>query len=100
MILNGLGFSDRPLTLTPQFFENKALSLLFRPGMKAESFNEWESVYASHMKAIPPTEPPKLGEFMLMIAALGGYQARKSQGPPGMIVMWKGLQKAYGLSEG
>lgn len=29
MILNGLGFSDRPLTLTPQFFENKALSYLF-----------------------------------------------------------------------
>jgi hypothetical protein len=62
--------------------------------------DEWQSVYASHMKAMPPNEPPKLGEFMLMIAALGGYQARKSQGPPGMIVIWKGLQKAYGLSEG
>jgi IS4 transposase len=62
--------------------------------------DEWESVYALHMKAIPPKDPPKLGEFMLMIAALGGYQARKSQGPPGMIVIWKGLQKAYGLSEG
>ena len=42
MILNGLGFSDRPLTLTPQFFENKALDLLFRPGMKAESFNRFK----------------------------------------------------------
>lgn len=31
MIINGLGFSDRPLTLTPQFFENKALESLFRP---------------------------------------------------------------------
>lgn len=62
--------------------------------------DEWQSVYASHMKAIPPLEPPKLGEFMLMIAALGGHQARKNQGPPGMIVIWKGLQKAYGLSEG
>jgi transposase len=28
MILNGLGFSDRPLTLTPQFFANKPLDLL------------------------------------------------------------------------
>jgi len=62
--------------------------------------DEWQSVYASHMKARPPKEPPKLGEFMLMIAALGGYQGRKSQGPPGMIVIWKGLQKAYELSEG
>ena len=40
MIINGLGFSDRPLTLTPQFFENKALELLFRPGVKAEYFQQ------------------------------------------------------------
>jgi hypothetical protein len=39
MFINGLGFSDRPLTLTPQFFENKALGSLFREGVKAESFN-------------------------------------------------------------
>lgn len=42
MILNGLGFSDRPLTLTPQFFENKALNRLFRPGVNAESFNRFK----------------------------------------------------------
>ena len=34
IIINGLGFSDRPLTLTPQFFEKKALELFFRPGVK------------------------------------------------------------------
>lgn len=42
MIINGLGFSDRPLTLTPQFFENKALGCLFRPGINAESFNRFK----------------------------------------------------------
>jgi transposase len=42
MIINGLGFSDRPLTLTPQFFENKALDSLFRPGVNAESFNRFK----------------------------------------------------------
>lgn len=42
MIINGLGFSDRPLTLTPQFFENKALNSLFRPGVSAESFNRFK----------------------------------------------------------
>jgi transposase len=42
MIINGLGFSDRPLTLTPQFFENKALGSLFRPGVNAESFNRFK----------------------------------------------------------
>ena len=39
MILNGLGFSSKPLSLTPQFFKNKALSSLFREEVKAEDFN-------------------------------------------------------------
>jgi len=39
MIINGLGFSDRPLSLTPQFFETKALEVLFRPGVLASDFN-------------------------------------------------------------
>ncbi|MCL5460172.1 DUF4277 domain-containing protein, partial [Loigolactobacillus coryniformis] len=42
MILNELGFSDRPLTLTPQFFENKALSRLFRSGLNAAHFNRFK----------------------------------------------------------
>lgn len=42
MIINGLGFSDRPLTLTPQFFENKALSRLFREGVSAKHFNRFK----------------------------------------------------------
>lgn len=42
MILNGLGFSDRPMTLTPQFFENKALEMLFQEGVKAEHFNRFK----------------------------------------------------------
>jgi transposase len=33
MILNGLGFANRPLSLTPQFFANKPLDLLFREGV-------------------------------------------------------------------
>lgn len=42
MILNGLGFSNRPLSLTPQFFENKPLELLLRPGVLAEHFNRFK----------------------------------------------------------
>ena len=41
MILNGLGFSNRPLSLTPQFFANKPLDLLFRPGVEAAMFNRF-----------------------------------------------------------
>lgn len=39
MIINGLGFSDRPLSLTPQFFESKAIEKLFRLGVEANDFN-------------------------------------------------------------
>lgn len=42
MIINGLGFSDRPLTLTPQFFQNKAMGRLFREEVNAEHFNRFK----------------------------------------------------------
>ena len=42
MILNGLGFSDRPMSLTPQFFANKPIALLFRAGVTAEHFNRFK----------------------------------------------------------
>ena len=42
MILNGLGFSDRPMSLTPQFFANKPVGLLFRDGVSAEHFNRFK----------------------------------------------------------
>ena len=42
MILNGLGFANRPLSLTPQFFAGKPLDLLFRPGVDADMFNRFK----------------------------------------------------------
>jgi transposase len=42
MILNGLGFSDRPLSLTPQFFANKPVALLLREGVSADHFNRFK----------------------------------------------------------
>lgn len=42
MIMNGLGFSQRPLSLTPQFFENKPLNVLFREGVEASHFNRFK----------------------------------------------------------
>jgi transposase len=42
MIINGLGFSNRPLSLTPQFFQSKALERLFRKGIDASFFNRFK----------------------------------------------------------
>lgn len=42
MIINGLGFTQLPMTLTPKFFENKPLDILFREGMQASYFNRFK----------------------------------------------------------
>lgn len=42
MIINGLGFSNRPLTLTPQFFQSKAMDRLIRKGVDASHFNRFK----------------------------------------------------------
>jgi transposase len=39
MIMNGLGFANRPLSLSPQFFTNLPIEHLFRKGVKASHFN-------------------------------------------------------------
>lgn len=39
MVMNGLGFSDAPLSLTHEFFESKPMDLLFRPEVTAQHLN-------------------------------------------------------------
>ncbi len=40
MIINGLGFTSRPLHLFPEFFANKDLPRLLRPGIEAKQLND------------------------------------------------------------
>lgn len=58
----------------------------------AEVFEEaeWKSVCTILNKSVPD-KAPTLGEFMIMIGMLGGYQKRKS--PPGVKVIWEGLKR-------
>ncbi len=42
MIINGLGFSGKAMYLTPLFFKDRPLSILFRKGVKAEHFNRFK----------------------------------------------------------
>lgn len=55
--------------------------------------NEWKSVYAVYKRKRPPSTPPKLNEIILIIAKLGGFLGRKSDGHPGATVMWIGIQR-------
>jgi len=55
--------------------------------------SEWKSVYAISTNKKPPEKPPKLQKIIFMIATLGGFLGRKSDGFPGPTVMWVGLQR-------
>jgi len=55
---------------------------------------EWKSVYKIvNMRQALPERAPSLGEFIVMIAVLGGYVNRKKEGPPGVKVIWKGMAR-------
>ncbi len=56
---------------------------------------EWKSVYAVVKRTPPPAEAPPLGEFVRMVASLGGHLGRKGDGPPGPQTMWQGLQSMF-----
>ncbi len=55
--------------------------------------HEWKSVYAIVEGKKPPKKAPMLKPFVDMLASLGGYIGRKSDGPPGPKTIWIGLQR-------
>jgi transposase len=71
MILNGLGFSDRPISLTSQFFENKPLDVLFREGVRPEYFNRFK-LGRSLDKVCAYGCDLLFGELALMCVSTGG----------------------------
>lgn len=42
MLINGLGFTTRPMYLSPQFFANKAVDILIGPGIEAKDLNDYQ----------------------------------------------------------
>lgn len=55
---------------------------------------EWQPAYLVYHKGSHlPDKPPTIHEFMLLIAELGGWQRRKTQGPPGSTTIWRGIRK-------
>jgi hypothetical protein len=53
---------------------------------------EWKVMYI--VKDMPiPELPPSINDMIIMIASIGGYLARKHDGPPGVKTFWTGLMK-------
>ena len=47
-----------------------------------------------------PTMPPTIADAVIWIARLGGYLARRSDGPPGTLALWRGWKRLTDLTEG
>jgi hypothetical protein len=72
MILNGWGFANRPLSLTPQCFANKPLALLFREGIDAEMFNRFKlgrTLDEAHAYGCTPAWLTHLDSYILHAAS-------------------------------
>jgi hypothetical protein len=62
---------------------------------------EWQALCCHfHKTSVPPIIPPNLHEAVVMIARLGGFLARKSDGEPGVKTIWRGLRRLHDIAQG
>ncbi len=55
---------------------------------------EWKTLYSlAKRDPVPPEIPPTIAASIYMLGKIGGHLGRKGDGPPGIQVLWKGLQK-------
>jgi hypothetical protein len=59
---------------------------------------EWKALSAYITRKTPPEKPPTLNEFTRMVASLGGFLGRKSDGHPGIITLYRGLMRLRDIS--
>jgi hypothetical protein len=61
---------------------------------------EWQALLAFTTKSpTPPEQPPSLREAVRAIAKLGGFIGRKSDGEPGVKVLWRGWLRLQDIVE-
>jgi len=62
---------------------------------------EWQTLACWAKSApTPPKQPPTVKAAVLWIAKLGGFLARKGDGQPGPICLWRGLRRLRDLTSG
>jgi hypothetical protein len=61
--------------------------------------HEWKALVCfSRKNPVPPEQPPTLKEALIMVATLGGFLGRKSDGMPGTQTLWRGLERLSDIS--
>jgi len=75
------------LTMESRRVPNISCEVLLTP-------EEWQALCCfTRRKPTPPAEPPTLLEATKMIAQLGGFLGRASDGFPGPATLWQGMQR-------
>jgi hypothetical protein len=71
------------------------------PDLDAALFFEADEIRGAFLlaKKPAPAMPPRLNEVLRLIAQLGGFLGRKSDGEPGVKTIWQGLQKVMTAAE-
>lgn len=56
--------------------------------------NQWQAIvmFVTRQR-VDPSHPPSMQEFVYMVAQLGGYINKRSQGPPGSRTLWRGMSQ-------
>lgn len=63
--------------------------------------HEWKALFLkTSKKKTVPKKPPPIGDIVVLVAKLGGYLARKNDGPPGTITLWRGWKRLVDLAQG
>ncbi len=61
---------------------------------------EWKALYClTHKTHILPKKLPTVSEAVIWIAKLGGFLGRKSDGEPGVTVIWRGWRRLSDISD-
>lgn len=61
---------------------------------------EWKGLYCfMHRTKVLPTKVPTIREMIIWVARLGGFLARKGDGEPGIITVWRGWARLYDIVE-
>jgi hypothetical protein len=60
--------------------------------------HEWQALYAAiHQTSEMPESVPTVHQVIRWIAQLGGFLGRKSDGEPGVTVLWRGWHRLTDL---
>lgn len=71
------------------------------PDLDARLFFDPDEIRGAHLltKKKMPTNPPTVNEVVRLIAQVGGFLGRKSDGEPGAKTIWRGLDQVHAAAE-